>query len=163
MTEQKRTVKEGDVIFSSGGPWYGVVVNREAWLKEAESENPETVQSFLKMEKEDHLQEVPVMLLGDFVDFRLVYKKESNGPRMQKYVKRWAYTNLEGHVSVIKNPADLIKFIGHAFNFCRNEYLEQVSSELQELVDYLDDPRLTKGPGGSYFQLWELFQKMLLR
>ncbi len=156
-----QVIKPGTVIFSSSGPWYGVVADRDFWLKRAEVENSETVRNFLEMEK-DKLQEIPVLVLGDFIASKITVGG-GGCCIIQKYVQRWDYTNLEAHVSFIRNPEDLLESLRHGFNFHGSQYLRQVYSELGVLVDYLEYSSLEKGPGDAGFLMWNLFQKAIPR
>lgn len=155
----RKNLKEGTIVFLSSGPLYAVVVNREYWLKAARIENEETVQDFLEIEKDQSLIAVPLLVLGDVVASKI----SSDKLRMEKYLKRWAYTNLESHLIVMSGIDELLSFTIQALLFCKSDYLEAVRYESLTLYDYFTCPERNLPPGDNYSQMFELFKKALPR
>jgi hypothetical protein len=156
---EERTGKldPGTVIFLSGFPVYGVVVDRQSWLKEVEKIDHEEASEFWEREKK--LKMIPFLILGSYIGTRVLRKDGS--VFMRKYVQRWGSNNFGAHISFIRSPEEFLQILRQGFHFHGSRYLREVCSELEVLIDYLKNPSLKKGPGDASFELWNIFQKAI--
>jgi|GEM_PF-2070888 len=163
MTEKTAAIpQKGSLIYkwADDPPWYGLVVDRGVWIEETSRENQEMVKRFLELEDSHGSAVVPVFVMG----YRIGSRPLANERGLEPYLQRCNCIDLGGHYKIIKTDLEILKeILSDISKLHSSQYLKRLLSELEVLVNYLGNPRLTKGPGDASFQLWDLFRRAIPR
>jgi len=157
MREQK-VIKPGTAVFLSTLPVYAIVAKRDNWLKWAEKENTETVESFLEREVESEL--IPFLILGHYLRH---HKKEKKGLiEHRSFQQRWAFSSSSNRVTIVYDLSDLIGYLFQFSHFIDSfvTYPRVAYNELIALSNYLED---SNNPilRDRYRKSFDLFDKAL--
>lgn len=129
----------GTVVFvNSFRPIYGIVIDREHWLKAAFRENQDKERAFLRNERAG-VAMIPLLIFGDVVGKRSTVKE--GDPNMEIYFQRYEYSNVGGDIHIISGGvAQLLNIIWHIRQFTKGsvEYVESTLHDIKALGIYLN-------------------------